>query len=174
MLKGEPAQLMKDGSASRGEVAAMGIIETGKEALMINNSGMRRGDPEEDDNGVAICTSTLNSKSPATLANEELAGVAPETGGPEFAASPLLPCYPVGRRISLPFGQVLPQCCYCSCNALITLSNRSDLKENSVVCLDHGLEACYDIRDLKLLWSIEHRYRFISPEHEAALRAFLA
>jgi hypothetical protein len=136
---------MKDGSMSQGEVAAMGIIETGKEALMINNSEMQRGDPEEDDNGVAICTSTLNFKSLATLANEELTGVASEMGGPEFTAPPLLPCYPVGRRISLLFSQVLPQCCYCSCNALITLGNRSNLKENSVVCLDHGLEECYDI-----------------------------
>jgi hypothetical protein len=31
-----------------------------------------------------------------------------------------------------------------------------------------------DIRDLKLLWTTTYRYHFISPEHEAALRAFLA
>jgi hypothetical protein len=54
MFKGEPARPMKNG---QGEVAATGIIETGTEELMINNKGIQRGDPKEDDNG----TSTPNS-----------------------------------------------------------------------------------------------------------------
>jgi hypothetical protein len=174
MLKGELAQPTKKRRGHRGEVAATGIVETGKEALMVNNIGIRRGDREEDDNGVANCTSTLSSQPPAAPINEELTGMHSVTSGLGSAASPVLPCYSVGKRISLPFGQVLPQCPNCSCNALIAWSNRSNPKENGVVCLDHGLLPHSDIRDLKLLWSIEHRYRFISPEHEAALREFLA
>jgi hypothetical protein len=70
VLKGEPAQLTKNSLGSRGEEAATGIVETGKEALMINNVGVQRDDPEEDNNGVTICTSTSNSKPPAAPANE--------------------------------------------------------------------------------------------------------
>jgi hypothetical protein len=175
MLKGEPAQLTKNGRGSRGEVAATGIVETGKETLATNKTGIQRGDPEEDDNG-AICTSTPNSKPPAAPADEELAGVPPVTGGPGSAASTALPCYSVGREISLPFDQVLPQCHHCTCSALIAWSGRSDPKAAGVVCLDHGLQVRKgsDIRDLVLRWDIKWRYRFISPEHEAALRAFLA
>ena len=175
MLKGGPAQPTKKRRGNGGEVTATGIVETGKEALMIHNMVTPKGYREEDDNGVANFTSTLSSQPPAAPTNEELAGVPPETNGPGSAASPVLPCYPVGKGISMPFGQVLPQCPHCSCNALIAWSNRSNPKErNGVACLDHGLLPYSDIRDLKLPWSIEHRYRFISPEHEAALREFLA
>ena len=55
--------------------------------------------------------------------------------------------------------------------ALIAWSSRSDPKETGVVCLDHGLS---NLRDLVLTWDAKRRYRFISPEHEAALRAYLA
>ena len=174
MLKGGPVQPTKKRWGHRGEVTATGIVETGKEALMSNSTVTPKGYREEDDSGVANCTSTLRSQPPAAPTNEELAGVPPGTNGLESAGSPVLPCYPVGKGISLPFGQVLPQCPYCSCNALITWSSRSNPKENGVACLDHGLLSYSDIRDLKLPWSIEHRYRFISPEHEAALREFLA
>jgi hypothetical protein len=141
--------------------------------LMINNIGTQRVDREDDDNGVANCTSTLSSQPPAAPTNEELAGVPPVMSELGSAASPVLPRYSVGRRISLSFGQVLPQCSLCSCNALIACSNRSDPKKNGFVCLDHGLEQGSDIRVLMLIWTIDHRYRFISPEHEAALWAFL-
>jgi hypothetical protein len=46
--------------------------------------------------------------------------------------------------------------------------------ESYVVCLDHGLGKYSGIRDLELMWTIERRYRFITPDHEAALRGFLA
>jgi hypothetical protein len=176
MLKGEPAQPTKKRRGNRGAVAATRMVKKGKGALMINNIGIQRDDPEEDDNGVAICTSTPNSKSPTAPANEELAGVPPVTSEPESAASTALPCYSVGREISLPFDQVLPQCHHCTCSALIAWSGRSDPKAAGVVCLDHGLQVRKgsDIRDLVLRWDIKWRYRFISPEHEAALRAFLA
>jgi hypothetical protein len=133
--------------------------------------GIQRDDPEEDDNGVAIGTSTPNSKSPTAPANEEFAGVPPVASEPESVALPVLPCYSVGGGVSLPFGQLLPQCCHCSFNALIAWSSRSDPKETGVVCLNHGLS---NIRGLVLTWDVYHRYCFISPEHEAALRAFLA
>jgi hypothetical protein len=174
VLKREPAQLTKRGSGSQGKVAATGIVETGKEALMINNIGTQEGNREADDNGVAICTSASDSKPPAAPADEELTRVPPVASGPGSAASPVLPYYSVGWGISLPFGQSLPQCSECSCNALIAWSNRSDPKENGVVCVAHGLQEHADIRDLKLRWTMKWRYRFISQEHKAALRAFLA
>ena len=161
-------------------VAATHIVETGKEALMINNMGVQSDDPEEDDNGVATCTPTPNYKRLAAPANEELIGLSPVTSGPApgSAESPVLPCYPVGLGVSFPFGQLLPQCSErgCNCNALITWSNRSDPKETGVVCLGHGLHYTYasDVRNLALIWTAQRRYRFISPEHEAAFRAFLA
>ena len=173
MLKGEPTQSTKKRRGHRGKVAATGI-NTGKEASIIDNIGIQKGDREEDDNGVANCTSTLSSQFPAAPINEELVGVPPVTSGLGSAESPVLPSYPVGKGISLPFGQVLPQCSNCSCNALISWSNRSNPKENGALCLDHGLLQYSDVRDLKLAWYIEHRYRFISPEHEAAIREFLA
>jgi hypothetical protein len=177
LLKVKPAHLKKNGRSNRRrEVAATRMVETGKEALVINNVGIQRDEREEHDNGVAICTSTPYSKPSAAPANEELTGVAPVTGGPGSAASTALPCYSVGREISLPFDQVLPQCHHCTCSALIAWSGRSDPKAAGVVCLDHGLQVRKgsDIRDLVLRWDIKWRYRFISPEHEAALRAFLA
>jgi hypothetical protein len=39
-LKGEPAQFTKNGLGNQGEVAAMSIMKTGKEALMVNNIGI--------------------------------------------------------------------------------------------------------------------------------------
>jgi hypothetical protein len=176
VLKVKPAHLTKNGRRScRGKVAATHIIETGKEALMTNNIPIQRDGPEEDDNGVAICTPKPNSKPPASRANEELTGLSPVTGpAPGSAESPVLPCYSVGRGVSLPFSQLLPQCCECDCNALIAWSNRSGPKETGVVCLAHGLNHNSNIRDLVLKWTVKFRYRFISPEHEAALRAFVA
>ena len=174
MLKGKPAQHSKKRRGNWGEATATGIVETGKEALMINNVGIQgaRDDPKEDGNDVAIRTSASDSKPPATPANDELTGVPPVASGPESAASPVLPYYSVGWGISLPFAQLLPQCSECNCSALIAWSNRSDPKENGVVCVAHGLDP--GIRDLKLKWTMKRRYRFISQEHEAALRAFLA
>ena len=142
---------------------------------MINNMGVQRDDPGEDDNGVATCTPTPNYKRLAAPANEELTGLSPVTSGPTpgSAESPVLPCYSVGRGVSLPFSQLLPQCGECNCNALIAWSGRSDPKETGVVCLNHGLYFS-DVRNLTLNWTVNRRYRFISPEHEAALRAFIA
>ena len=140
---------------------------------MINNMGIQRDDPEENDNGVAIYTPTPNSKRLATPANEELTGSSPLMSGPtpRSAESSVLPCYSVGWGVSLPFGQSLPQCSECSDNALIAWSSRSDPKETGAVCLDHGLS---NIRELILKWDVKRRYRFISPRHEAALRELLA
>ena len=171
VLKGEPVRLVKN---SRGEVAEAHIVKKGKEALMMDNIGKQRGDPEEDNNGVAIGTSTPNSKPPATPTNEKLAGVPPVTGGPGSAASLVLPFYPVGREISLPFGRLLPKCYRCSCNALIAWSHSSDSTRNGFMCLDHGLQGNSATRDLVLKQNPPYQYSFISPEHAAAIRAFLA
>jgi len=170
-LKAEPARLVKN---SQGEVAEARIVKTGKEASMTNNIGIQRGDPEEDNNGVPVGTSMLNSKPPATPANDELAGVPPVTSVPGSAASPVLASYPVGRGISLPFGQLLPKCCACSCNGLIAWSRRSNPKENGVLCLDHGLQPNSATRDLILYDQSGFRYNFISPEHEAAILELLS
>ena len=177
VLKGKAALLTKNVSGSRGEVAATRMVETSKEALMINNAEILSDKREEDDNGVEIRTSAPYSKPPASPANEELTGVPPVTDGPGSAASPMLPCYSVGWDVSLPFGQLLPQCCHRKCryNALIAWSSRSDPEETGVVCLEHGLTTSKrspSIRDLELFWTTTRRYRFISPEHEAAIRAF--
>jgi len=175
VLKGEPARLTKN---SRGAVAATRVVKTGKKAVRINKIGTQRGDPEEDDNGVSIGTSTINSKPPATADNEKLAGVPPGTSRPESPASPVLRSYPVGRGISLPFGRPLPKCGWlgCSCNALIVWRSALDTKQTGVVCLDHGLEkesTGYSTRQLSLGYT-NFQYEFISPEHEAAIREFLA
>ena len=169
-LKVKPAQLTKNG---RSNCCVADTVETGEEASIINNIGIQRDDPEEDDDGVEICTSTSDSERSAAPANKELTGLPPVTSGlaPGTAASPVLPCYYVGQGVSLPFGQSLPQCSDCSDNALIAWSSRSDPKQTGVVCLDHGLS---DVRDLVLRWDTKRRYRFISRKHEAALRAFLA
>ena len=146
-------------------------------ALRVSNRGVPWGDPEEDDNSVAIGMSTPNSKLPVTPANEKLAGVPLVTSRPESPASLMLPSYPMGRGISLPFGQLLPKCnwCSCSCNTLIAWSSHSYPKKSGVLCLDHGLQESSATRDLVLKWDFfNNRYAFISPEHEAAIRAFLA
>jgi len=162
---------------SQREVAGTSTVETGSKTWqMANNIGIQLGDPEKtDDGGVAITTSTpiLNAKHPVTPANEKLEVVPPEIVGSGPAASPALPSYPVGRGISLPFGQLLPRCAKCKCNALIAMTHRSNPERNCVLCLDHGLLGNSVTRDLILLraWN---RYSFISPEHEAAIRAFLA
>ena len=161
---------------SRGAVAATRIVKTGTEALRINNTGVQRGDPEEDDNGVSIGTYTINSKPPATTANDKLSGVPPVTSRPRSPASPVLHSYPVGRGVSLPFGRLLPKCDWsnCSCNALIIWRSVNDTKRNGVVCLDHGLQEDLPTQDLHMKRLSVFRYEFISPEHEAAIRAFLA
>jgi len=170
VLNGELARLVKNG-----EVGETRIVKTGKEASMINNIGIQRGDPEEDNNGVAIGMFMPDSKPPATPANERLAGVPPVTSGPVSAGSLVLPSYPVGRGISLPFGQLLPKCYLCSCNGLIAWSCRSNPNENGALCLDHGLQTNSVTRDLVIPNdSSSFRYGFTSPEHEAAIRAFLA
>ena len=176
MLKGEPARLMKN---SQGAVAATRVVKTGKKALRINKIGTQRGDPEEDDDGAAIGTSTINSKPPATVANEKLIRVPPVTSRPGSPAPP--PSYPVGRGISLPgpFGGLLPKCNWssCSCNALIVWRSGFDSKQTGLVCLDHGLREeseGWATRDLVVKSHSSFRYEFISPEHEATIRAFLA
>ena len=170
VLKGEPARLVKN---SRGEVAETRIVKTGKDAMMSNNIGKQRGDPEEDNDGGATGTSTPNSKPPATPANEKLAGVPQVTGGPGSAASSVPHSYPVGRGISLPFGRLLPKCSRCSWNALIAWRLTFDPKASGVVCLNHGLQDNSATRDLVMKDNPFFRYGFISPEHEAAIRAFL-
>ena len=172
MLKREPTQRTKKRRGHRGEVAATGIVDADKEASIINSIGTQRGGYKKDDNhGVESCTSTLRSQPPTTPTNEELAGVTPVMSELGPATSPVLSCYPVGQGISLPFGQVLPQCSECTRKALIAWSSRFDPNETGVVCLNHGL---LDIRGVVLAWDVNRRYRFISQEHEAALRAFLA
>jgi len=158
-----------------GEVGETRIVKTGKEASMTNNIGIQRGDPEEDNNGVAIGMFMPNSKPPATPANERLAGVPPVTSGPGSAASRALPSYPVGRGISLPFGQSLPKCSRCSCSSLIAWTRISNPNVNGAMCLDHGLQTNSVTRDLVIHNDTSaFRYGFTSPEHEAAIRAFLA
>ena len=170
MLKGEPARLMKN---SLREVATTHIVETGTESFMINNIGTQPGDPEEDDNGVGICTSTSNSKSLATSADEKLAGAPSVMSKPGSGASPVLPSYPVGRGISLSFGQLLPKCDFCSFSALIAWSGGFDPKQNGFMCLNHGLQENSATRDLVLKQNPPFRYCYISPAHEAAIQAFL-
>ena len=175
-LTGEPARLMKN---SREAVAATRNVKTGTKASGINNIGIQRGDPKEDYNGVSTGTSTINSKPPATAANEKIAGVSPVTSRPGSPASPVLHSYPVGRGISLPFGRLLPKCDWssCSCNALIVWRSALDPKQTGVVCLDHGLIAeseDWPTRHLRLKYHTKFPLEFISQEHEAAIRAFLA
>ena len=160
---------------SRGEVAET-RIKTSKEASMVNNIGIQRGDPEEDNNGVSIGTSMPDSEPPATPANERLAGVPPVTSGPGSAVSPVLPSsYSVGRGVSLPFDQFLPKCQSCNLSALIIWTCRSNPNGYGALCLDHGLQPNSATRDLAVWPSgsiVQHG--FISPSHEAAIRAFLA
>jgi len=156
-LEGEPAQFMEN---SQG-VAATHTVETGAATrLMADHIGMQQGDLEEDDSGVVIIASVPMLEP----------SVSPVTNGSRPTASLVLPSYPVGRGVSLPFGQLLPRCARCNCRALITLTHHSNTGTNRVLCLDHGLRWTSNTEDLVLL----KRYSFISPEHEAAIRAFLA
>ena len=162
MRQGGPIQQMK--KRQRGVAGTSTVGAGAKTWQMANNTGIQQGhgDPEK------ALTCTLNAKHPVAPANEKVEVVPPETVGPEPAASPALPSYPVGRGISLQFGQLLPQCANCNCNALIAMTHFSS-PEISVLCLDHGLIPNSVTRDLNF-WP---RSRFISPEHEAAIRAVL-
>ena len=167
MRKGEPAQQMKN---NQREVAGTRTVETGANTWrMANNIGIQQGDPEnKDGDGEAITTFTFTStQHPVAPADEDLEVVPPVTVVSGPAASPALPSYPVGRGISLPFGQLLPRCATrkCDCNALIAMTNTSNPERNCVLCLDHGL-----VDRLKT----RKQCSFISPEHKAAIQAFLA
>ena len=142
--------------------------------LMSDKPGIKQGDPERADIGVAIGTSTPNRKPPAVPADEELAGVHPVSSVSGSTASVVLPSYPVGRKIALPFGQLLPLCevSGCDCRAVIVKTRGSNFEYQCVVCLDHGLEEYSKTRDLVLRSGL--KYHFISPEHEAAIRASFA
>ena len=169
--KGELAQLIAN---SLREVAATLTVETGATTWpMADDTGMQQGDLEEDDNGVAITTPAPKPKPPVAPVNEKIEGAAPVTVESRPAAPLVLPSYPVGRGVSLPFGQSLPRCARCNCSALIAMTHRYDPGKNRVLCLDHGLLWTSDTKDLVLLkaWN---RYSFISPEHGAAIRAFVA
>jgi len=172
-LIGEPAQFMEN---SQGEAAAINRIETGGATwLMAHHMGSQQGDLEGDDNGVAITASAPKPKPPVSPVNEKIEGAAPVTVGlrPAASESHVVPSYPVGRGISLPFSQLLPRCARCNCHALIAMTHRSDPGKDRVLCLDHGLLWTSDTEDLVLLkaWN---QYSFISPVHETAIRAFLA
>ena len=170
MREGEPALQIKD---SQREVAGTRTVETGEKTWqMANNIGMQQGNLKEDDDGVAI-TTTPNAKHSVAPVNDKV--VSPVTIGSGPAASPSLPSYPVGRGIFLPFGQLLPRCAMCNCIALIAMTYHSDPEIKCVLCLNHGLLGNSVTRNLILLngaWN-RYQYRFISPEHEAAIRAFL-
>ena len=161
---------------SRGEVATTRTVETGAGTLLTDNMGIPQGDPK-DDIGVAIGTSTPNHKPPATPSNEEPGDVRPVTsrsGSTGRTASPVLPSYHVGRKISLPFGHFLPRCVMCDCCALIVRTRGSNSKHKGFLCLDHGLSETSVTRDLDLRSGVKNRYAFISPEHKAAIRALFA
>jgi len=161
-LKGEPAQFMEN---SQGEVAATNG--------MADHMGSQQGDVEKDDNGVEITASAPKPNPPVSLVNEKIEGAPSASVGSRPAASLVVPSYPVGRGVSLPFAQLLPRCARCNCHALIAMTHHSDPGKDRVLCLDHGLLWTSDTEDLVLLkaWN---RYSFISPGHETAIRAFLA
>jgi len=172
--EGEPVQQMKN---SQGGVAGTRKAGAGAKTWQTaNNIGIQHAaerEPEKaDDDGVVITTPTsaLNAKHPVTPANEEVEVVPPETVGPGPAASPTLLSYFVGKGISLPFGQLLPSCAYCNCSALIAANDSNNPGKKKFLCLDHGLHPRSVTRDLFLRPGCS----FISPEHEAAIRAFLA
>jgi hypothetical protein len=178
--KREPAQQTKN---NQREVAGTRTVETrAKKPRTAKKKAIQQGDPEmQDGDGAATTTSTPtpNGKPPVTPANEKLEAVYPEIVGSGSAKSPTFPSYPVGRGISLPFGQLLPRCAKCNCSALITTTHRYTPEANHFLCLDHGLLGNSVTQDLILLtvpqWSMNlQSYNFISPEHEAAIRAFLA
>lgn len=169
MRKGELAQQTKN---SQREVTGTRTVETGaKTWQMTNNIGLQQGDGD----GLAITTSapTLNAEHPVAPANEKFEIVPPVTVGSGPAASPALPSYPVGREISLPFGQLLPGCAKCNCSALIAKKHPSKPEKNCVLCLDHGLQGDSVTRDL-ILKQPRKWYGFISTEHKAAIQAVLS
>jgi len=71
VLKGEAARLMKN---SRGAVASTRTVKRGRKVLTTDKIGIQRGGLEEDDNGVAIGTSTPNSnlQLPPPLRNSQV------------------------------------------------------------------------------------------------------
>jgi len=152
VFEGESAQPIRN---KQGEMIATHTVETGPETSMVNNIRTQQGGPEKnEDEGISI----------------DLAGVTSETGS---TASPMLPSYPVGRGVSLPFGQLLPKCETCCCSALIARTRRSgSSKKSGVLCLVHGLSETSLTECLVLKESKKSQYTFISPTHEAAIRAF--
>ena len=81
----------------------------------------------------------------------------------------------------LPSGKFLSRCEKCDCRALIarTVAGHYDFYKNGVLCLDHGLDVNSVTRDLVIRkqakpGNMRYRYKFISSEHEAAIRAVLA
>ena len=147
-------------------------VETGPETLMANNIGIQQGGPEKnEDDGISIGTFTPSQIS-GCPANEKLAGLAGVTS--ETTASPMLPSYPVGWGISLPFGQLLPKCELCGCRALIARTHNSGSSEKSGVrCLTHGLTETSVAPCLVLKEKTKKaRFTFISQAHEDAIRAF--
>ena len=158
---------------NQGEVIATLTVGAGPGASMTNNIGIQQGDSEMEE-GMAIGTSTPSPKPSAAPANEKLAGISPVATGSGSAASTSLPSYPVGRGISLPSGRFLPRCDKCDCRALIARTNLVNFIKNGVLCLDHGLDVDSVTQDLVIRTASQPRkvrYGFISPEHEAAIRA---
>ena len=141
---------------------------------MADSIGIKPDDPKEDDNDIAVTESTPNPETPSACASEKPASVTPVTRMSGSDASSMLPSYPVGRGIIFPFSQELPKCGMCRCSALITKTRRPDPSKTVFLCLGHGLDVTLAARDLVLLQAKKSLYTFISPQHEAAIRAFLA
>ena len=153
---------MKD---SQAEVSVTRITGTGEDALMVNNVEIQQGYPKEDDICVANCMSTPNSKSPANPPMRNLQVSTPDHPATSGPGSAVLPSYPVGRGISLPFSQLLPKSdagTCTSCNALIAWRRPDNPKKSGVICLDHGLKEGSTTQALNLL-TYKNRYSFISP-----------
>ena len=156
---------------NQGVVAAR-TVGKGAEAWMADSIGIQRGDPEEGDNDIAVTESAPNPKPPAASTNEKPTGIRVINRSSSNASSKL-PSHPVGRGVLLPFNQTLPRCRSCCSSALITRTRRSDPTNTGFVCLDHGLKGTSVTRDLVLLQAKRNLFTFISPQHEAAIRAFL-
>jgi len=126
-------------------------------------------------NDITVTESTPNPKPPAASTNEKLtlADIRVVNRSSPNASSKR-PSHPVGRGILLPFNQTLPRCRSCQSSALIIRTRRSDPTNTGFVCLDHGLKGTSATRDLVLLQAKRSVFTFISPQHEAAIRAFLA
>jgi len=163
VLKGEPARFMKSNQG----VVATRTVGTGVGALMTDSM---------DDNDIAVTRSTSNPKPPAASTNEKLATITPVANISGPGTLSVLPPYPVGRGIFLPFNQTLPKCEMCRCtSALITRTRRSDPCNTVFLCLGHGLDVTSATHDLVLCQlTKKYLYSFISPQHEAAIRAVLA